>query len=59
VGRGRRPSADAGGGAGLRWSYLRAKIELSGGPVNLPQADLSESFVDPIVGACLGDLSED
>lgn len=36
--------------AGLRWSYLRAEIEPSGGPVNLPQADRSESFVDPLVG---------
>lgn len=46
--------------AGLRWSYLRAEIKLSGGPVKLPQADRSESLVDPIVGVRLGsDLSRD
>lgn len=47
--------------AGVRWSYLRAEIELSGGgAVDLPQADRSESFVDPIVGVRLGSgLSED
>ena len=41
--------------AGLRWSYLRAEIELSGGgAVNLPQADRSESFFDPLVGVRVG-----
>lgn len=47
--------------AGVRWSYIRAEIEFSGGgATNLPQADRSESFVDPIVGVRLGsDLSED
>jgi hypothetical protein len=46
--------------AGVRWSYLRGEIEFSGGPVNLPQADRSESFFDPIVGARVSsDLSED
>jgi len=36
--------------AGLRWSYLRGEIQLSGGPRNLPQADRSKSFVDPLLG---------
>lgn len=45
--------------AGVRWSYLRGEVEFSGGPVNLPQADRSESFFDPIVGARVSsDLSE-
>lgn len=46
--------------AGVRWSYLRAEIEFSGGgATNLPQADRSESFFDPIVGVRLGSgLSE-
>jgi hypothetical protein len=46
--------------AGMRWSYLRAEVELSGGGViNLPQADRSKSFVDPIVGFRIGSgLSE-
>lgn len=45
--------------AGIRWSYIRAEVELSGGPVNLPQADRSESFVDPIIGVRIGSgLSE-
>jgi hypothetical protein len=46
--------------AGVRWSYLRAEIELSGGgAVNLPQADRSENFVDPLVGVRIGsDVSE-
>jgi hypothetical protein len=46
--------------AGFRWSYLRSEIELSGGgAVNLPQADRSESFVDPLVGVRIGSgLSE-
>ena len=46
--------------AGIRWSYLRAEIELSGGGrFNLPQADRSESFVDPLIGVRVGSgLSE-
>jgi hypothetical protein len=46
--------------AGLRWSYLRAEIEFSGGgAAELPQADRSESFVDPLVGVRVGSaLSE-
>ena len=46
--------------AGIRWSYIRAEIQLSGGgAVNLPQADRSESFVDPIIGVRFAsDLSE-
>lgn len=41
--------------AGVRWSYLRAEIGLDGrGGVDLPQADRSESFFDPIVGVRLG-----
>jgi hypothetical protein len=46
--------------AGVRWSYLRAEVEFSGGGAfNLPQADRSENFFDPIVGLRLGsDLSE-
>lgn len=45
---------------GVPWSYLRGEIEFSGGAVNLPQADRSESFFDPIVGARVSsDLSED
>lgn len=46
--------------AGVRWSYLRAEIEVSGGgATNLPQVDRSESFVDPVLGVRLGSgLSE-
>jgi hypothetical protein len=46
--------------AGVRWSYLRAEIELSGGGgTSLPQADRSESFVDPVFGVRLSSgLSE-
>ena len=46
--------------AGIRWSYLRAEVQFSGGgAIDLPQADRSESFVDPIVGVRLAsDLSE-
>jgi hypothetical protein len=46
---------------GVRWSYVRAEIELSGaGALNLPQADRSESFFDPLVGVRIGSgLSED
>ena len=46
--------------AGMRWSYIRAEVQFSGGgAINLPQADRSESFVDPIVGVRLAsDLSE-
>ena len=45
--------------AGVRWSYLRGEVEFSGGPVNLPQADRSESFFDPVVGVRVSsDLSD-
>lgn len=45
---------------GARWTYLRAEIQLSGvAAVNLPQADRSESFFDPIFGVRIGSaLSE-
>jgi hypothetical protein len=46
--------------AGVRWSYLRAEIELDGpGGIDLPQADRAENFFDPIVGLRLASaLSE-